>query len=343
MSAKIEFGCLPTAIGTMPYTNPEEASAIVTKYLPTIPTWPQLPRRSNLENMCIQFSEGFPETVINGDKIYIERSADFDARLEQVYTDYLDNNPDNYAISPEYAAGLHSFLALKKDSPRMIKGQIIGPISWGLCATDRESRGIIYDELLADTLARFLRLKVMWQERFLNTITRDTIIFIDEPYLASLGTAFVAIQDNQVTSLLEYVLRGINGLKGVHCCGSTSWPLLLGSSCDILSFDAYNYADSLSCYPSEVKAFLERGGNLAWGIIPNDEEILARESLSSLYDRLGEAMAPFTRDGISFKQLLNQSLLTPSCGLASLSPEAAIQALELLAELSARLKKKYTL
>jgi len=116
----------------------------------------------------------------------------------------------------------------------------------------------------------------------------------------------------------------------------------LKTSADILSFDAYNYADSLSCYPAEVKAFLERGSSIAWGIVPNDEGALAKESLASLYDRLGEAMAHFTRDGTPFKQLVAQGLLTPSCTLASMSSEAAAQALELLAELSAKLKRKYS-
>ena len=343
MSSKIEFGCLPTAIGTMPHTDPEEACSLVAKYLPVLPAWPQLPKRSNLENMYIQFSEGFPGAVLDGDKIYVERPADFDSQLEQLYTAYLENNPDSYAISAEYAAGLHAFLALKQEPPNMVKGQITGPISWGLCITDSEHRGILYDELLAEAAAKFLRLKAMWQERFLSTISPDTIIFVDEPYLTSLGSAFVAVPDEQVTVLLEEVFCGIDGLRGVHCCGSTDWSLLLRSSTDVLSFDAYNYADSLSCYPAEVEAFLERGSTIAWGIVPNDEEALAGESLSSLYDRLGETMAPFTRDGTPFKQLVAQGLLTPSCGLASVSPEAAIQALELLAELSVKLRSKYTI
>ena len=343
MPSKVEFNCLPTAIGSMPHTDPKEACSLVAKYLLALPAWPQLPKRSHLENMYVQFSEGFPGVVLEGDKIYVDRSAEFDSQLEQLYTAYSKNSPDGYAISAEYAAGLHAFLALKQQSPNMVKGQITGPISWGLCVTDREHRGVLYDELLAEALSRFLRLKAMWQERFLKTISRDTIIFVDEPYLTSLGTAFVAIPSEQVTALLEEVFGGIGGLKGVHCCGTTDWSILLKSSTDVLSFDAYNYADSLSCYPAEVKTFLERGGTIAWGIVPNDEEALAKESLSSLYDRFGEALAPFARDGISFKQLVAQSLLTPSCGLASLSPEAAIQALELLAGLSAKVKRKYTI
>jgi methionine synthase II (cobalamin-independent) len=342
MAPKIEFNCLPTIIGSMPQTDPKEACSLVAKYLPDLPAWPQLPKRSNQENMYAQFSEGFPGIVLEGAKAYVERSADFYSRLEQLYNADAENAPDNYGISAEYAAGLHAFLALKEQHPRMVKGQITGPITWGLMVTDREQRGILYDDLLAEALAKFLRLKAMWQERFLRQIAPEAIIFVDEPYLTSLGTAFVAVPNEQVTSLLEVVLSGITGLKGVHCCGSTDWSLLLKSSADILSFDAYNYADSLGCYPAEVKAFLERGGSIAWGIIPNEEEAVARESLGTLIDRLGEAMAPFTRDGLSVKQLVAQSLLTPSCTLASMSVEASVRALELLSQLSARVRAKYS-
>ncbi len=312
------------------------------RYLPALPAWPQLPKRSRLENMYVQFSEGFPGLVLEGDKIHVERTAEFDSQLEQLYTASSEDKPNNYSISAEHAAGLHAFLALKGQHPKMVKGQITGPITWGLCATDREQRGILYDDLLAEALAKFLRLKAMWQERFLRQVSPETVIFVDEPYLTSLGTAFVSIPNEQVTILLEEVFSGIKGLKGVHCCGSTDWSLLLKTSTDVLSFDAYNYADSLSCYPAEVNAFLERGGSIAWGIVPNDEGALAGESVASLYDRLGEAMAQFTRESIPFKLLVAQGLLTPSCTLASLSPEAAVRALELLAELSAKVRKKYT-
>jgi len=342
MSSKVEFNCLPTAIGSMPHNNAEEACRLVVKYLRDVPHWPQLPKRSHLENMYIQFSERFPGLVLEETKLFVERNGDFDTQLEHLYTADSEKKTEDYGISDSYAAGLYALSTTKLPVTRIIKGQVTGPISWGLCATDREQRGILYDDLLAEALAIFLRLKAMWQEKFLQTISPHTLIFVDEPYLTSLGTAFVAIPDEQVTTLLEEVFKGIAGLKGVHCCGTTNWSLLLRTSTDVLSFDAYNYADSLSCYPGEVKTFLERGSCIAWGIVPNDEESLAKESVSSLYDRLGEIMSPFTKDGFPFKQLITQSLLTPSCGLAHLSHEASSQALELLSEVSAKMRSKYS-
>jgi len=325
----------------MPHTDPEEACSLVMKYLPDIPAWPQLPPRSPKENMGIQFSEGFPGIVVNGDKVHIEPGADFETELTQVYFDAEQDNFDKYAVSLEYAAGFHAFLS---QTPKldMVKGQITGPITWGLMVTDKEGLAILYNENLAEATAKFLRLKASWQENALRQISRHTIVFVDEPYLLSLRSVFTSIPEDKVTILLEEVFQGIRGLKGLHCCGNTDWPVLLGTSTDILSMDAYNYASSFSCYPGEVNSFLERGGAIAWGIVPNNEEALSTETVSSLYDRLGEAIAPFTKNGISFKQILRQSLLTPSCGLASLSPEAARQALELVANLSHNLRKKYS-
>jgi methionine synthase II (cobalamin-independent) len=159
--------------------------------------------------------------------------------------------------------------------------------------------------------------------------------------MSSIGTPFVSLSSHRIEELLTGVLSGISGIKGVHCCGNTEWPLLLRTPIDILSFDAYNYADSFSTYTAEVKLFLERGSAIAWGIVPNDEEILSKESVSSIRDRLEEAMAPFTREGMKFRQLIEQGLLTPSCGMAMLSKESTEQALGMLAELSDKIRKRY--
>jgi methionine synthase II (cobalamin-independent) len=325
----------------MPQTDSAEACSIIMKCLPDIPVWPQLPQRSSKEDMVIQFSEGFPGVVIEGNKIYIEPSVDFENVLERIHNDCKQDAYREYGISPEYAAGFHTFRSRATGS-KMVKGQVTGPITWGLRVTNRNGLGILYDDNLSETAAKFLRLKASWQENILREIAPNTVIFIDEPYLVSLGSVFTPVPEEKVPVLLEEVIKGIKGIKGLHCCGNTNWSVLLDTPIDILSFDAYNYASSLSTHSGKVKLFLERGGNIAWGIVPNEEGALAKESLSSLRDRLEEAMSPFTRDGVKFRQLIAQGLITPSCGLESLSPEAAGQALEFTGELSRDLRSRYT-
>jgi hypothetical protein len=342
MPPEVNFSCLPTAIGSMPQTDPNAACSAVLRHLQDIPAWPQLPNRSPKEQMYIQYGEDFPGATIDDNKLHIEPRDNFESGLERIYLDRQMDNFNRYVVSSEYAAGLHTFLSLERKS-NMIKGQIIGPITWGLTVMGQDGRAILYDDTLAELSASFLRLKAAWQEHALSKVSPHTIIFVDEPYLVSLGSAFVALPREKVIALLEETLQGIQGLKGLHCCGNTDWSLPLSTSIDVLSFDTYAEAASLSLYLNEVKSFLKRGGNIAWGIIPNNEESLAKETLPSLYDRLNEAMAPFTRNGLSFKQIVQQGLITPSCGLVSLSPEAAERALELSSALSDRMRKKYDL
>ena len=97
MPAKLEFGCLPTGIGSMPHKNADEACSLILKYLPEIPFWPQLPQRSDRENMIIQFSEGFPGAIVEGGKIHIEPSADFDSEIEQIHVDCDESDAHRYA------------------------------------------------------------------------------------------------------------------------------------------------------------------------------------------------------------------------------------------------------
>jgi hypothetical protein len=164
--AKLEFGCLATIIGSLPHTDPERACALIAKYLRDIPAWPQLPRRAFTENMYAQCSEGFPGVVVDTKegRVYVDRRQDLTKQLEEFYTAYLAGDTDRFAISAEYAAGLHAFLKLENLSPLAVKGQVAGPVTWGMTVTDEERRPIIYDETLGDVVAKLQRLKAAWQE-----------------------------------------------------------------------------------------------------------------------------------------------------------------------------------
>ncbi len=337
------FGCLPTLIGTMPQTDAGKACAVINRFLKDIPAWPQLPKRSPNENMCIQFSEGFPGAVIKDGNVVIERTPDFNMALDALYTAYMENNFAKYPISPDYAAGLCACVTNGSAIGHAIKGQVTGPVTWGLTVKDAEGCSILYDDLLGDAVPRFLKLKAEWQEAMLRRISKRTIIFVDEPYMAAYGSSVtVSLSKGKVINLLNEVFSGIRGLKGVHCCGNTDWSVLLSTDTNILSFDAWNFAGSLSLYPADVKAFLTRRGAVAWGIVPNTAGDVSSENTASLQDRLEEAIAPFTRgNGIHMRDIVAQSLITPSCGLAGLPEDAVPTCFELLAGLSNRMREKY--
>jgi len=336
---------LPMAVGSVPLPDPTQAWDLILKYMPQIPVWPQLPRRSYLENMYAQFSENFPGIVVDLDneRTYVDRTQNLERDLERLYVAYLQNDTGYGATSPQYAKGLHYLLDTPGLLPvplRAVKGQVTGPISWGLTVADQNRRPLLYDEIIADAIAKHLRLKAAWQEQQLQKFAPHTIMFVDEPYLSSFGSGFISLSRDQVVTLLEEVFAGMSGLKGVHCCGNTDWSVLLETSTDILNLDAYDYAESLSLYPDAVAAFLERGGIIAWGIVPSGPAVEG-ETAESLLERLHAAMNLLVRKGVSLDRLLAAGLVTPSCGTGSLDPQMANQVLELTAAVAAQMRARY--
>jgi len=345
-----ELNGLPTAIGSMPQVDPQEACSVVFASLPEIPVWPQLPKRSFAENMYALFRPSFLRRFLkeaNGSlHVDLDLSQDVTRELsedlEGLYRDDLDCRLEAYGLERDRGSGFDAFVArLRKgaDRPLAVKGKVTGPISWGLQVTDRNRRPVLYNDVVADALARHLKLAAAWQEEVLRAFAPNTIMSVDEPYLSSLGSAFVSFPREQVVTLVGQVLTGIKGLKAVHCCGNTDWSVLLSTPLDILSFDAYNHGETLSLYPAEVTRFLDRGGAIAWGIVPNDEQILAGETEASLVDRLDGTMRMLARKGIPYDALRSRCLITPSCGLGRMSVEGAARALAMTAAVSARFRK----
>lgn len=327
------------AAGSLPHTDSTAACQLALSTL-DIPTWPQLPRLSFLENMYAQYSERFPGVVIDNEQIYIDRDRDLDPELELLYIAYLMNDLEYAAISIDYAAGLYCFLEMDRDHPPIVKGQVTGPVSWGLMVADQNRKPVLYDDVLAEAVAKHLRLKATWIEQKLRKLSPQTIIMVDEPYMSSFGSAFVSLNREQVITEMEEVFAGIEGLKGVHCCGNTDWSLLLSTTVDIVNLDAYQYAGALALYPDEVGEFLDRGGTIAWGIVPASDQV-HEETVDSLWERFHQALALLTDKGLHQDDLLSSALVMPSCGCGSLPIETAERVLELTGELSVVLQERY--
>ncbi len=339
--ADTQFNLIPTIIGSMPHRDPEAACKLIARFLTELPAWPQLPMRSYLEFMTAQYAEGFPGIDITDEAVSVKRADGWEHELEALYGAYITSDAAKFAISPEFAAGLKAFSTIHPTAPHGVKGQIEGPVSWGLSVKDELDTPIVYDDVLAEAAAKMLCLKTIWQETLLRDISPKTVIFVDEPALSAYGSAYLPLSKERIQSLLAEILGSIKGIKGVHCCGNTDWTILTDTAVDVISFDAYNYAGSLALYPEEIGRFIERGGAIAWGIVPNTDKLATEETASSLKDRLEEAMAPFTRHGINFKQLLRQGMITPSCGMAYMSEDGAERLLELMVELTAKMRSRY--
>jgi methionine synthase II (cobalamin-independent) len=333
-----------TLLGSFPHPDSTALCPHLARVL-QIPAWPQLPRRTFHENMYTQYSAGLPGLVVDDDhqRIYFDTSGDLSPALEEFYERYLADDVASFALPPAYAAGFYTMLdALQSIPGEWAKGQVTGPISFGLTVTDQDLRASLYDEQLADPIVKQLAFNARWQVRQLKHTARrsNVIIFVDEPYLASFGSAYISLSREQAIAMLNEVFDAIHAegaLAGVHCCGNTDWSVLMETAADILNLDAYSYLENLALYPAELRAFLDRGGSLAWGIIPNNEEIFSvtpAGSAQRLRDGLQLISDKARWRGVSIKpeEFAPRSLITPVCGLGPATIEIADRAVETLAQ-----------
>lgn len=380
--------CLPTGVGSLPHTDVREAVAFVWRHCPEIPWWPQLPRRSFAENFYAQFSEHLPGRVLDekGLRLWVDSDApDLYAEAEKVLERALGGRFGELAIGPAYASGLYEFGATLTAAgvgawavrPLAVKGQVTGPISFGLQVADERRRPILYNPLLADVATQSLAAKLAWQRDFLAEAAEVAetpeapeasgsasspllLMFVDEPFLQYFGSAHVSLSREDVLSRIGAVLEAVRRpgtLTGLHCCANTDWGVVLDLPLDILSFDAFGYGESILLYPEAVARFLGRGGVLAWGIVPAEEGPLSGQTVDSLEkwwlslaDRLARRVASYvppswcgSADDIDdiVRKIAQQSLLTPSCGLGTQDVPTAEKAFTMLRELSNRLRRRF--
>lgn len=341
--------CLATAIGSLPHKDVKKACQVVLDNLPEVPIWPQLPQRSFKENMYVQYSENLPCVVCDEEaqRIFFNTATDVESQLEKFYQRYLDRNVDYFKISEDYGAGFYAMLRFWGQTGQtsltglIPKAHITGPISFGLTITDENHKAIIYHPQLFDTVVKGLAMKALWQISKFKELKLPSIIFIDEPYLSAFGSAYVNLSKQEVITplneVIETIKEGNDVLVGIHCCGNTDWGMLMETKVDILNFDAYGFISNLALYPEELIMFLNRGGMLAWGIVPSSNEVV-KENAETLVKRFKQGIELLVNKGIEKELLLKKLFITPSCGTGSLSEEIAERVFKLTLEVTNRIK-----
>ncbi len=332
-----------TGIGSLPFTDPQEAARFVLEAELSIPFWPQLPQRDFRELMIPQYSEGLPCLSIDADNANVFCDTSDKARqLETFYTKFLEEDPETFPLSQEYAAGFYAFEnASENRSWKNVKIQTTGPLTFTQGISDTHKNPIYNDPDLRDAAVKMLARKTRWQARRLRKLSQGPLIaFLDEPVLSAYGSSsYVGISEADVHNLLREPLASIaaeGAVSAIHVCGNSDWGVVIKSGIEILNFDAYEYGYSIALYADDVRELLNRGGNIAWGIVPTSEAVRA-ETADSLAKRLAGSFKLLKEKGFSESLLQERCLLTPSCGAGSLTIDDTRRVFDLLHELHEKL------
>ncbi len=333
---------LTTAMAVMPHRDAEQALKLALSL--DIPFWPQLPKLSYYEDMYVQASEHFPGIVLDLEKRTLRFSLEkFIDEFEETMGHFQE--ADYFDISETYSVVYHRFLQMDLSGRAAIRGQLEGPISFGMNVLDQDGRSILFNDSVRPFMLEVMAKRVNVQLHRLQQLNANAFMYIDEPGLQFLFSALSGYGDQAAKKDLENFFSMIERPRGIHLCGNPDWDFLLSLDLDILSLDVYTNGEIFASYAPSIKKFLDRGGVLSFGIVPTNFEPFARENGESLERRLVGLWNLLQGKGIDLEFLLSQSLLSPAtCCLVNPDGEKTVEeAFRAVQELSGRLREIYRL
>jgi hypothetical protein len=285
---------LVTGVGSLPGREPAAALALVARWAPELPFWPQLPARSDLVDELLGGAPG------------LRREAGGPARVSDraALLEHLRRAP----LAPP-PAGLGALLeAVRRgDFPRAraLKGQLAGPVTLAaalaVAPEDAELRAALATRVAREAAA---------QAEALCAAGLPALVWLDEP---ALGTDLAG-----APALLRPALAAIGAAgaaTGLHTCAPPPWSLLLGLAPDVVSFDAWRDLEQAAGDPA-CRELLARGTRLAVGLVPTVGPPPGDLRAGELFRRLWLALRRLGDP----PRLAARLLVTASCGLGLRPP-----------------------
>lgn len=323
-----------TGIGSLPFLSPDQAVRTVAAFCPEVPFWPQLPRLSEAEGVI-----GQGLGVLDG---LVERCAGgygYEVKPGQidVVIDALHNSSG--CLTSANAAGFPAFeAALRRDSfgsANAVKGQIEGPLTLATYLFYRD-RPFLADGSLFAAVAFHVAQIVCWQIERLSAFGLPVLMFLDEPALCLDDAVPRGISQERRLSALSAIFhdlrsRGVFG--GLHCCADRPFDRMCAAMPDILSFDAHHGLEQFFCNRNAVN-FLDRGGWVAYGMIPTSRDLMLLPPASVFARWL--TCASMAGDP---QALAQRAIVTATCGLGLLDASSVSQSFQLTREFGKLIKR----
>ena len=315
---------LITGVGSLPHHNVDAALTHAFQF--DVPFLPQIPIRHHREYMISQALDGMPGLMVAEDgavelDLVVWRSgyAQLNQDLESAF---LSGRFDAFEPASAAMSCWQPFVweVSEKKVPQA-KMQIAGPLTcqWALTLSDG-SKVSNYPEIGAQ-IVRLITARALAMALRIKQAGCQPILFIDEPGLFT----FVPTDPRHSAAsrdlrLLIAVLKKNGVLTGLHCCSNTDWSLLLDLGLNYLSFDVKLSLDRILEHASDIAAFVESGGCFSLGVVPTNigaECFLTDSQIEQDANRLAARIdGVFHKKPLVTKQILNNCLLTPACGLA---------------------------
>jgi len=300
-TARLFVGGTATGVGSLPHRNAYEAAEFALRITPELPCIPTLPKRSPAEGMIAQAVVG-----ISGISLGQYGSLLVDAdRIDPAAAVITDFDHGAYA-------GLRAFLDVAQGYEGPVKWQFTGPVTLGLALLRSGVPAKVAFEVAKKTVrSHVAAIHELVQAELPKSLQ---LVFIDEPDLSLLMDESFPIAPEPAVDLMSGALAIIESgaTMGVHSCSTVDPGVLTATGPAILSIPV---SSRLADHAGAIAGFLERGGVIAWGVVPTSGPVMASAERS--WKKLDSLWCDLVQNGCDALKLRQQSLVTPACGLAN--------------------------
>jgi hypothetical protein len=222
-------------------------------------------------------------------------------------------DPEAFTLSERYSVVYHRFLQEQLSNYVAIRGQLIGPVSFGFRVVDENSRSIIYHDDVKAILFDFITRKIKAQYRELAEKNKKAFVWLDEPGLSWIFSGLSGYSDIQAKNDYRSFFSGLESIRALHLCANVNLDYLLEMGTDILSYDAYQMKLMPKGYATSIARFIRCGGGICWGIVPTDSDNLNVHTPQSLADLLiGYWKVVSENAELPIRAIAGQALLAPA-------------------------------
>lgn len=308
-----------TGIGSLPHRNAVQAAQFALDAY-DLAAVPSLPRRSPAESSIAQALVGTAGVTLGQ---YGTVAVDVD-RLDPTATVTTDLERDQFV-------GFRTFLEIAADRGHLdaVKWQFVGPLSVGIALRRAGAPADLAFPVALGVVKGHLRSLVAAVAESLPGTAQ--LVVLDEPFADDMMARDFPIAPDQAIDLLSAAMAVLEPLAtvGVHSCGDVDVATLLESGPQLISLPATTALVPLAGY---LDRFLRNGGWIAWGAIATEGPIDATSGRP--WQHLAALWCELVQRGCDASTLRNQCLITPECGLGSLSASVADRVCGSLREVS---------
>jgi methionine synthase II (cobalamin-independent) len=319
-----------TGLGSLPGTDPIEATRLVLGEVADLPYLPQLPNR------------GFGADMIGqACAVLVDLPVDF-----QPHGWTLADHPgrDLARARDHLLRDLDTLSELAQAVP-LLKIQLAGPLTLAASVELPNLHKVLTDhgafrELAASLAEGAKQLLAELAGRLPGTAL---VLQLDEPALPQVLAGQVPTPSGYGTvralpaPVAEAALAGVltaaeAGHRVVHCCGSeVAYRLLAAAGADAISVDANLIGDS---HLDAIGSVLDEGVALWLGVVPGTDADISPAAVADQVRRLWGKL------GFAPQLLADRVVLSPSCGLAGASMGYVRRTMTVLREAAAELREE---